>query len=534
MKNQLLIPLVFLSSLAGWTQSFTTSNLPIVVINTGGEEIPDDPKITVEMGIIYNGPGEMNSITDPFNHYQGPVGIETRGNSTQDFEKKTYSVELRTPAGEDSSAVLLGMPKEEDWILHAMVIDKTLLRIPMSFYLANQMGHYAANWRYCELVLDGEYRGVYILTERIKRDNGRVDIAKLKADDIEGDQLSGGYILRIDWLDEDFEGFETNKPSLGEMPLTLQYYYPRADKIQPEQVNYIRNYINEFQDALWSPTHVNDIGKHYSQYIDLTSFADFLIINELSKNSDGYKLSSYVHKDKTSNGGLLKAGPIWDFDQTYGMSVVCSCNDYTGWTYLQEQEGCEDFESMPLWWEKLMDDPVFTNHLKCRWETLRAGPLHLDSITNWMDTQRDYIQDGVDRNFELWEFLGEPIWAEPEPIPEDYEGEISAMKNWIENRLGWLDANMPGNCADDVVGLGEIRSAPELFVYPNPSSGLFQVSTSWQSFDYALYDIAGKQLLAGNSVNSNASFNWGHLPKGTYLLELKGDTERVIEKIVIH
>ena len=164
-------------------QILTDSNLPIVIINSNGNTIVDEPKVEVGFQIIDNGFGLPNNINDAPNIYNGYCGIEWRGNSTQGFDKKTYSLELHTSLGVDTSASLLGMGVEEDWILHAMVIDKSQLRIPMSFYLSQQMGHYAPNWRYVEVVLDGDYRGVYILVEKIKRDNDRVDIAKLDEDD---------------------------------------------------------------------------------------------------------------------------------------------------------------------------------------------------------------------------------------------------------------------------------------------------------------------------------------------------------------
>ena len=172
---------------------FTSSNLPIISIDTDNEDIPDEPKINGTMGIIYDVNGGINSITDPFNHYNGNIGIETRGNSTQGFDKKTYSLELRTATNQDTSVNLFDMGGEEDWILHAMVIDKSQLRIPMSFYLAQQMGQYASEWKYVELILNGDYRGIYILVEKIKRDGDRVDIAKLDEDDLAGDSLTGGY-----------------------------------------------------------------------------------------------------------------------------------------------------------------------------------------------------------------------------------------------------------------------------------------------------------------------------------------------------
>ena len=397
MKRAISILLIFsLGAVYSFSQNFTSSHLPIVVINTGNATfndatIPDDPKITASMGIIDNGPGATNNLTDPFNAYDGMIGVETRGNSTQDYDKKTYSLELRTNAGVDSSVALLGMGKEEDWILHAMVIDKTQLRIPFSFDLARKAGHYASDWRFVELVIDNDYRGLYLLCERLKRDNDRVDIAKLDVDDLAGDSLTGGYILRIDWLDGD-PGFESNYNSLsGTDPMFYQYYYPKASNIQPAQENYIKGYMDDFEDAVFANNYTNASGLRYNDYIDVTSFVDFLLINEFSKNSDGYKLSSYLHKDKESKGGKLKAGPIWDFDQTYGMSMVCSCHDFTGWTYLQNQPECEDLESMPAWWAEMMQDTLFVNHLACRWNDLRSGPFHLDSINDWIDSQEQYF-----------------------------------------------------------------------------------------------------------------------------------------------
>ncbi len=297
-------------------QPLQESNLPIVIIQTNDQEIPDEPKIDAKMGIIYNGPGAINRWTDPWSHYDGAIAIETRGNSTQQFEKKTYSLETRDASNEDLEVSLLGMGAEEDWILHAMVIDKSQLRIPYSFHLFQQMGHYAANWRYVEVVLNDEYRGLYILTEKIKRDKNRVAIAKLDADDIAGDSLSGGYILRLDWLENEEEEYflKSQFNAQGGEALKYQWYYPKANKIKAEQKEYLRNYIHDFESAVFSPDYSNASGIPYSEYIDLQSFMDFILINEWSKNADGYKLSSYLHKERESRGGKLRAGPIWDFD----------------------------------------------------------------------------------------------------------------------------------------------------------------------------------------------------------------------------
>lgn len=523
-------------ALNGMSQSFTSSHLPIVVINTGNSTfnnatIPDDPKITASMGIIDNGPGVTNNLTDPFNAYDGAIGVETRGNSTQDFDKKTYSLELRTDAGADSSVALLGMGKEEDWILHAMVIDKTQLRIPFSFDIARRAGHYASDWRFVELVIDNDYRGLYLLCERIKRDNDRVDIAKLDADDLAGDSVTGGYILRIDWLGN--PGFESNFNSLaGTDPMYYQYYYPKAANIQPAQENYIKGYIDDFEEAVFASNYTNSGGNRYNDYIDVTSFVDFLLINEFSKNSDGYKLSSYLHKDKESKGGKLKAGPIWDFDQTYGMSLVCSCNDFTGWTYLQNQPECEDLESMPAWWTEMMQDTLFTNHLACRWNELRNGPLHLDSINDWIDDQQQYLGTALTRNFTKWDFIGQQIWIQPEPVPVSYAEEISDMKDWIVSRLAWMDANLPGTCANDVVNVSEIE-ALDFTLFPNPANTDVQVN-GLIGTQLVVYSVQGQIMLQKELNHTSSLLDVSQLPRGMYFVQATLNGQKKTKKLVVN
>ena len=507
-----------------WAQTLTTSNLPIIKIDTDGDEIPDEPKLLATMGIIDNSSGLLNNVTDPFTDYDGNIGIEVRGNSTAGFEKVSYSVELRTPDNQDTSVALLDMPKEEDWILHAMHIDKTLLRIPMSFYFMQEMGHYASRWQFVELMINDEYRGVYILTEKIKRDKNRVDIAKLKPEDTEGAERTGGYILRIDWLDEELDdnyGFASDYNAMAGEPMFFQWYYPKSTVIQPEQKEYIQGYMKEFEDALFSSTKYNSLGKHYSQYIYLTSFADFIIINELSRNSDGYKLSSYVHKEKAGKGNKLKAGPMWDFDQTYGVSLVCGCNDFEGWNYTQEHDECEDFESMPMWYDALMNDPLFQNHIKCRWEEHRAGHLHKDSIYQWIDDHATLISAAKDRNFTKWDIIGESIWIEPEPVPETYEEEISVMKQWISDRLDWLDANMPGTCSEDIVGQLEETSL-DFNLYPNPShnSVTIDLPVFYEGMKYRIFDSGGRIARMSEVESATFSVDIGELESGVYTVEL--------------
>ncbi len=499
-------------------QNFDSSTLPIILIQTN-QEIPDEPKIEGNIGIIYNGDGTINALSDTLS-FESNVAIETRGNSTQGFEKKTYSFELKTDNWVDKSEPLLGMGKEEDWILHAMVIDKSQLRIPMSFDLFRSMGHYASDYRFVELVLNGEYQGLYILCEKIKRDDDRVDIARLDEDDIAGDSLTGGYILRIDWWDEQ-EGFFSDFESMSGDPQFFHWYYPKADEIKDQQAEYIMNHIDLFQEAVLDPSFTNSLGKKYTDYIDLSVFADFLLINEFSKNSDGYKLSTYLHKDKDSKDGRIKMGPIWDFDQTYGLSTVCSSHQTDGWTYLQNQDDCTDLESMPLWWARMMEDPVFVNHLKCRWEKAKENQYNEDSIFSWIDSNVLNLQEPLDRNFERWDFIGEQIWIEPDPFPQTYVGEIDYLKSWISNRIAWIDANIPGNCDEDVVSTHNILDQfEELKAYPNPTNDEVRFEVPFEG-NLKLITLDGQILFTKKVSQGSEVLDCRNLENGMYFITVE-------------
>ena len=419
---------------------FTTSNLPIVVINTLGQTIVDDPRIVCDMGIIDNGFGVINSISDPFNDYNGKISIEYRGSSSQSFPKKPYALETQDSLGNNNNVSLLGMPVENDWILYAPYSDKALMRNFLTFDLGRKMGNYSPRTVYCELVVNGDYKGIYILMEKIKRDNDRVDIAKLDFDDLAGDSLTGGYIIKVDkytgtggtdWL-SDF-------PNISGGSLYIQYHYPDASVMLPQQLDYIEHYVDSFEYALNGPNFA-DTSIGYAKYIDVNSFIDFYIINELSKNIDGYRLSTYMHKDKQSKGGKLIMGPFWDFNLAFGNADYCSGGITSGW---EVNGGCGG--SNPFWFERLLDDTIYQNKLKCRWEYLRDRSFHQDSLFNFIDSMALYLDDAQQRNFQQWPTLGTYVWPNYY-VGSTYQDELNFFKTWIGDRLVWIDNNLGGNC----------------------------------------------------------------------------------------
>ena len=307
--------IVLLSETAG-ALDFTSSNLPIVIIDTGGRSIPDEPKIDAWMGVIDNGPGQRNRLGDRFDGSEGPIAIEIRGSTSQQFPKKSYGLETRQDDGENRNVSLLGLPSENDWILYGPYSDKSLMRNALVYWMAQRMGAYASRSRFCEVVINGDYRGVYVLLEKIKRDGDRVDIARLDPDEVDGDEVTGGYIIRIDRYTKGVErGWYTAYSFKGNRVL-YQYYYPTADNIVPQQEAYIRAYTDSLAAAMarWQGD--------YTRFLDLASFVDYLILNEVVKNVDAYRLSTYHAQRQGQQGRQAYHGAGVGFQHCPGKRLL--------------------------------------------------------------------------------------------------------------------------------------------------------------------------------------------------------------------
>lgn len=412
---------------------FESSDLPIVVINTGGQPIVDEPKIDAQLRLIDNGPGQRNFVLQPTAAYEGPVGVEIHGNSAQGFPKKSYNLETRDTAGEDLEVSLLGLPNASDFVLTANFSDKTLMRNALTYELARRTGQYATRTRFCEVVIDHTYQGVYALTEKIKRGKNRVDVSKLTESDTLGKALTGGYIVKVDWNDSPGWNSPFSQPNSPTIFTYFQHEYPKPENILPVQHDYIQAYVDSFEVALQGPD-FQDTAIGWRHFAEEKSFLDYLFINELSKNVDGYRLSTYFHKDK---GEKMAMGPLWDFDLAWYNADYCEGFNITGWAY-NINYVCGD-AGVPFWWERLFEDTAFTQNAACYWQTMRAGTLHRDSIFATIDSMAAVVEEAQQRNFLYWPILGVYVWPNPGALPTTYAGEVLKMKTWISSRLNWLD-----------------------------------------------------------------------------------------------
>ena len=530
-----------------------TTNLPIIIINTNGVEIPDEPKITGNMGIIYNGLGNMNNQYDPPNDYDGFVGIEIRGQSSQMFPKKSYAFETRDEDGENLNVSLLGMPSENDWVLYAPYSDKSMLRNFMSFYMGSKLGSYCTRMAYCEVIINNDYKGVYILMEKIKRDDNRVDIAKLKPEDISGDELTGGYIVKVDKIDPDFvfgtDGWKStpNPPYPNAKNIIFQFYYPKSEDIVQQQRNYIEDYITTSENALTN-SNFTDPNYGYNKYLNAASFVDQMILCEISKEVDKYRYSTYFYKEKDSDGGKIFAGPAWDFNLGYSnVDYWPPGNDYAGWMYPM----VESYEwSIIFWWKRMMEDPYFRDLFHTRWQQLRENELGNDKLEHAIDSIVDYIDEAQQRNYERWPILGQYVWPNFNWQGNDYSDEVAFFETWLFNRMNWIDNNISGSSLTPSAELSsffpelEITLSDEYFSNPILKNNYFELNSAppgmiIESVSY-LNASKARIMLSGNtnegyevSVTLKAEILNGFVDLTTNELSLGNDFPLAIKSKVI-
>ena len=419
---------------------FQSSNLPVVIINTvDNQEIPNDPKIDATMQIIYRENGDRNFLTDIDDpvaiHYDGDIKIEYRGASSSMIDKKQYAFTPYDEFGEKVNISFLDMPKENDWILNGLAFDPSFMRDFLSYNLSREIGNYASRGRYCELILNGDFRGIYVLQEKLKADDSRIDIKKIKDDDLTLPNLTGGYITKTDkisgqdviaWSMDNYGGWQSN----------FVHEHPKPSDIAPVQHEYIEDQFQTLQYLVDYPSN-NTINEGYPSLIDIPSFIDFIISNELASNVDAYEFSTFFHKDRN---GKLRAGPLWDFNLTYG-------NDLFDWGYDRSHTDVWQFydeDNMgPKFWKDLFDDPIFNCYLTKRWQDLTAPgmPLSSEQIFQRIDDIEVLISEAAERQEIVYGTTGE------------FAQQVLDIKTFINERIEWISNQLTDTSLCDNVNL---------------------------------------------------------------------------------
>lgn len=524
------------------TVSFDSSELPIVIINTLGQTILPDTKINCLMEIKYKGHGNITYLSDTSNVYSGNIGIEIRGASSSAYPQRPYGFETRDSVGGNQNVSFLDMPAENDWVLLSNFNDRSLVKNLMSYELFRKMGHYSPRAQLCEVLVNSSYKGIYLIGEKIKRDSNRVAIAKLTAADTVGDDLSGGYILQQNYWNSN-NSFQSNYSPIDHPGFDVHFVYEYPDEfaINAPQKAYIASYVDSLETALYSPNFADPV-TGYRKYMDVPSFIDYFLVNEVARSADGFKKSVFFHKDKYSNGGKLKAGPVWDFDWAWkNLAGVCSIYEgYTGagWAHLNNDCFTDNYSTG--WYVRLLQDSTFSNELRCAYESYRQTILDTQNIFAFIDSMGLLVQNAQTRHFQKWPILGMSGPA-PDfgPVATTYYGELDSLKSWIGTRIKWLDANIPGLCT--TTGLAETNSAADVNCYPNPANDFFTVEYSLPSamnVAARLYNYLGTQVLVSNKgIQSpgqhSLKLETSALPPGIYMLKFESGSELVSKKIII-
>lgn len=431
MNKNIIALLLVLFSLSLSAQNFTDSNLPIVVIETdGGVSIPDEPKVLATMKIIWHQDGSRNYLTDidnpEFLNYNGRIGIERRGYSSQMYSnKKPYGLTtLQDDDVTNNNVSLLGMPAENDWILNSLAYDQTGMRDVLAYELSEAIGQYASRRMYCEVVLNGDYRGLYVFMEKIKVDKNRVNIEKMDETCNHPPEVTGGYITRADRADND--------PLAWTMPTYLNnwwggvntefiHHYPKPSNITSAQNNYIHGVFNDLADV--SHSHNTSITTGITSVIDIPSFVDFMIMAEFTSNVDVYHLSTFFHKDRC---GKLRAGPIWDYNLAFGYDAFGNRSGYNVWQF-------DNNDNVgPKFWKDLFDTDEFRCYFAKRWfELTEIGqPLDYDRICSRIDEIDILITEAIGRDNQRWNQMSQ------------HTQYVNNMKNWLQQRINWLNNNI--------------------------------------------------------------------------------------------
>ncbi len=534
--------------------NFSSSNLPIISINTHGYSIPDEPKIAATMGIIDNGPWTRNAVTDPFNDFYGEIGIEVRGSSSQQFPKKQYALETRDSAGNGVDKSLLKLPAESDWVLIAAYNDKTLLRDALMYALVARTGRYVSRTRYCELVLNGNYMGVYILAEKPKRNKNRVNISKLSPADTAGDALTGGYIIKEDKIEgADTQGWNSPYPPFSGCRFNVyyQYHYPSPGNIVPVQAAYIRQYMTNLE-ATFSGSDFSDSTKGYPALLDVDSFVDYSLFSEFGKNVDSYRLSAFMHKDRDSKGGRLVMGPMWDYTIAFGNCDFYDASIVTGLqlTYLVTSPSFvyADSFQVPFWWRLLSKDKSFHAAQCERWNELRKDLLSVDGINSWIDSVAAVIKEARERNFKRWPILGVHVWGNSF-VGKTYEDEIAYLKEWIGQRISWMDSffrllvSLPPSASPGVAAEFDLSQN-----FPNPFnatttikytvSGARGQGIGASEVRIVIYDLLGRDV--ATLVNTRQApgtyevkFDGSQLASGVYFCHMTAGSFTQVRRMIL-
>jgi hypothetical protein len=438
-----------------------SSDLPAMILyNFAGGTIPASTDQTI-IAMLFEPVNGRTAFTNPPTMVSR-AGLNIRGSSTAGQAQSSFALEFWDEYNDDKDLGLLGLPAESDWVLYGQnVFDPSFMHNPLAHQLSRDVGRYSSRTRYLEVFLNigsgilsysppsgGHYFGVYTLEEKIKRNKDRVDIEELQLNHTNAPLVTGGYLLKIDRTDPDERTFYDSA-----LQGSIVYQDPPGLEMvtaaRATQASYIQNYFSQFGTALWGANYTNTT-TGYAAYIDVPSWIDSHIVNCFTYNVDAYRLSGFFFKNR--NHGI-EMGPMWDFDRSLGTSGAGDLRSFNprAWRVQSSGDQGTDFFGNPSllgvrWWQRLFQDPDFWQAWIDRWTELRGSVLS----TNHLFARVDGLGNQV-RNAQVRQ-AGKFNDSRPRSgtvsyqgyyysFPGTYQGEINFLKQWLADRVNFIDTN---------------------------------------------------------------------------------------------
>lgn len=497
--------------------SFESSNLPIVILELD-ERMADkeaDKRVSASMKIIWNKDGGRNKMSDVNYDYNGRVGIKYRGNSSfWNSDKKPFGLQTQNANGKKQAASVLGMGEDTDWALLAPFNDKSLIRDMLLYELMNGALEYVPTGKYCEVVLNGVYQGVYIMVARVRQGEHRININSPTADT--GDGLTGGYLLEIDRNDS--PGFwskiipkDLSGNNMNTNPPYFQFKYPDEEDMSPAQIDYIKSHVNAMENAI-AGLDFKDKEKGYRAYLDTVSMYDFYMAQEISKNIDSYRLSTPLYKYPDSRDKRFKFS-IWDFNISMGNADYKDGWCPEGWAYNTNKHGPDN--NVPWMFKRVLEDELFLKGLSDRWKEHRKMRFSDNQIEHKIDSLVNLLDEAQSRNFQIWNRFGQYVWPNYY-ISYSWNDEIAFLKKWLKNRTAWLDSQWMSEDINYVVN-GDLEATYSRGGWSDTWLSEWITQGNVYATQTPENNRSGKYALSINN-NSSASQIITELTPGTYKL----------------
>jgi hypothetical protein len=434
-----------------------SSDLPIILVDGYGKGKPSDKEVSLDAAVMIFEPIEGMASLTALPTLASRAGYHVRGQSSASFPQTPYKIELWDNANQDVDHAVLGMPSDSDWALIPPYYDRALVRNPFVYTLGAEMGLEAPRNAYAEVyinyearpVADSDYQGIYWVSETIKNNKDRTNLKQLKEADTMLPQISGGYIFKFDQL-------AAEEPKLlctGSEPLSNGFGGPGRgggrggsgggaaqtgtcwvdlEVVDPEPLNaeqqgFLTGHVQQFHDSL----HATPLGD-YSQFIDVPSFVDYLIVNELTRNVDAYVRSAFYHKDRD---GKIKAGPLWDYNFSLAVGGGTTIDPAGGFQYAGTR-------NVNNWYPKLVTDPAFMTAVKTRWKELRQGLFSNASLDQRVTTLATPLTNAVTRDFAKWpvnSIYGSGTGFVVGPTVTTWAEQVQALRDYLVARTAWMD-----------------------------------------------------------------------------------------------